>query len=109
LNNFRLPLVKQNSEGVKKCEEEKTMAGGIPGGAGGAAGGVTVAVAAAIINAAKASGAIVHVAPEQFLDLADKIEFPLIVYATGGLFTTTHRYLMPYGGLFFLYKTQNCA
>jgi len=63
----------------------------------GAAGAAMVAVMEAI----KASGAIVRVPPEEFRKLLDMNPEGLIVHATGGLFSAKHRYLMGFKGLVF--------
>ena len=65
------------------------------------------AMAAAIANAARASGVIVRVKPPDFLAIARKADKPLIVYATGGLFSTNHHYLTSYKGLAFYTKSPN--
>ena len=59
------------------------------------------AVAAAIVEAIKASGAIVRVEPEEFRKLLDQNQEGLLVHAMGGLFSSKHRYLMGYKGLVF--------
>jgi hypothetical protein len=64
------------------------------------------AAAAAIANAIKASGSIVHVEPQTFAQILQKVEKPLIVYAQGGLFSAKHRYLTSYKGLTFFAKTS---
>ncbi len=70
--------------------------------AGGAA-----AIAAAVAQAIKASGAIVRVAPQDFLTLLGRAgslstsSRPLVVVATGGLFRTHYDYLTAYKGLVF--------
>ena len=60
-----------------------------------------VAAAAAIVQAIKASGAIVRVEPEEFRKLLDQNQDGLLVHAMGGLFSSKHRYLMGYKGLAF--------
>ena len=65
------------------------------------------AVAAAIANAAKASGVIVRVNPQDFLSIVRKADKPLIVYATGGFFSTNHHYLTSYKGLAFYAKSPS--
>jgi hypothetical protein len=57
--------------------------------------------AAAIANAIKASGVIVHVDPMEFQNILRKIERPLIVWAESGIFSTKYRYLVSYKGLAF--------
>lgn len=67
---------------------------------GGAAAGA--AAAAAIANAIKASGAIVRMHPSDFLKILNKAENSIVVYARSKIFfTTRHRYLLSYRGLFF--------
>ena len=63
------------------------------------------AAAAAIANAIKASGAIVRMAPEEFMMLLDRMEAPLIVMKTGGMFTKNYQYLIGYKGLVFFAKS----
>ncbi len=46
------------------------------------------AAAAVIAEAIKASGAIVKVEPNAFVEILRRVEDPLIVFATGGFFTT---------------------
>ena len=60
--------------------------------------------AAAIANAIKASGIIVHVDPVEFQNLLHKIERPLVVCAEGGVFSTKYQYLVSYRGLAFFTK-----
>ena len=62
--------------------------------------------AAAIANAIKASGSIVHVEPQTFAQILQKIERPLIVYYQGGLFSAKHQYLTNYKGLTFFAKSS---
>ena len=59
------------------------------------------AAAAALSNAVKACGCLVKVEPEEFLRVLARVEEPLVVYATGGLFSTHHKYLTSYKGLVF--------
>ncbi len=70
-------------------------------GASGAAG----AAAAAIAQAIKASGAIVRVEPNDFLELLYRNEQPLVVRATGGFFSSNYQYLTSYKGLAFFTKS----
>jgi hypothetical protein len=70
-------------------------------GASGAA-----AAAAAIAQAIKASGAIVSVEPQEFLRILRRTEQPLVVHATGGVFSTNYQYLTSYKGLIFFTKSQ---
>jgi hypothetical protein len=61
--------------------------------------------AAAIANATKASGVIVRVTPENFLAILRRIESPLVVHASGGVFSTKYHYLTSYKGLAFYTKS----
>ncbi|MBN1894117.1 hypothetical protein JW906_06465 [bacterium] len=74
----------------------------------GASAGATAAssYAAAVAQAIKASGAIVQVQATDFEMLVRKAEQPLVVHATGGVFTKHHQYLMGYKGLVFFTKSQ---
>ena len=74
---------------------------------GGAAAGAAAAAAAAVAQAIKASGAIVRVGPEQFLQIVGRQEEPLVVQATGGFFTTNYQYLSSYKGLIFYAKAAD--
>lgn len=69
-------------------------------------GASTAAAAAAIANASRASGVIVNVEPEDFLNILERQEAPLVVHATGGLFTTNYQYLTSYKGLAFFTKSR---
>jgi len=71
---------------------------------GATAGAAGAAAAGAIIQAAKASGVIVRVEPEQFVEVLLRMEKPLIVAAEGGIFKTTYRYLTSYKGIAFFTK-----
>ena len=64
------------------------------------------AIAAAIANAVKASGVIVRVTPENFAVILGRIENPLVVHATGGVFKTNYQYLTSYKGLAFYTKSN---
>jgi hypothetical protein len=71
--------------------------------AGAAAG--AAAAAAAIANAIKASGVLVRVEPAEFEAIVGRTKAPLVVTATGGLFSTKYHYLTSYKGLaFFTYS-----
>jgi hypothetical protein len=69
-----------------------------------AAGGA--AAAAAIAQAIKASGVLVRVEPAGFLKIARKSTDPLVVTATGGVFSRNYQYLMSYKGLAFYTKSD---
>jgi hypothetical protein len=74
--------------------------------AGGAAGGAAAA-AAAIAQAIKASGAIVRVAPQDFLNLIARAKAPLVVVVpAGGFFRKDNQYLSSYKGLAFYAKSR---
>jgi hypothetical protein len=57
--------------------------------------------AAAIAEAIKASGTIVNIPPEGFLEILRRVENPLVVVASGGLFGKKFDYLTSYKGLSF--------
>jgi hypothetical protein len=69
------------------------------GGAGAAA------AAAAIAQAIKASGVLVRLDPVEFMKIVGRLQDPLVVVATGGLFTKNYQYLMGYKGLAFYTKS----
>lgn len=70
-------------------------------GAAGAA-----AAAAAIARAIKASGVIVQVEPDVFMQILLRTADPLVVQAEGGFFKTKHIYLTSYKGLAFAAKSD---
>ena len=61
--------------------------------------------AAAIVRAIKASGVLVRVEPDEFSNLMNRAQDPLIVVAEGGIFSTNYQYLMSYKGLAFFTKS----
>lgn len=66
-----------------------------------------VAIAAAIMNAVKASGAIVQVKPEPFLTIVSRERNPLIVAAESSfLGRKSFQYLTSYKGLAFFTKSS---
>ncbi len=65
-------------------------------GAAGAAAG-----AAIVARAIKASGAIVSLQPDDFLDILSRRKSLLVVRAKGGFFRTDYQYLTNYKGLTF--------
>jgi hypothetical protein len=69
-----------------------------------AAGGA--AAAAAIAQAIRASGVLVRVKPPEFLKIAGMAKDPLVVTATGGVFSHNYQYLMGYKGLAFFTKSD---
>jgi hypothetical protein len=74
-------------------------------GAAAAAAAGGAGAAAAIAQAIKASGAIVNLHPLEFERILRRAESPLVVAATGGWFSTHHKYLMGYKGLAFYTKS----
>jgi hypothetical protein len=71
-----------------------------------AAGAGAAAAAAAIARAIKASGVIVQVEPEVFMQLLLRATDPLVVQAEGGFFKTKHMYLTSYKGLAFAARSD---
>jgi hypothetical protein len=71
--------------------------------------GVTMAAgaaaAAAIARAIKASGVLVRLDPVEFLKILGRVPDPLVVAATGGVFTKNYQYLVGYKGLAFYTKS----
>lgn len=65
---------------------------------------VAAAAQAAVANAIKATGAIVHVEPNEFVDFLQRNEAPLVVYSPAGMFRK-NQYLTAYKGLIFYTKT----
>jgi hypothetical protein len=62
--------------------------------------------AAALANAIKASGAIVRVEPDAFLEVVARCEAPLVVVCeTKSFFTTSNQYLTSYRGFIFCAKS----
>ena len=78
-------------------------------GAVGASGAASGAAAAAIIQAVKASGAIVRVEPHAFMSIVLRQESPLIVIKEGGsgLFSGKYQYITSYKGLAFHTKSAD--
>lgn len=62
--------------------------------------------AAAIVEASKASGTVVSVPPEGFLEILRKSENPLVVVASGGVFGKKLDYLTSYKGLCFYTRSS---
>jgi len=62
---------------------------------------------ATIANAIKASGVVVRVEPVDFARILGKADQPLVVYAQGGLFSTSHQYLVSYKDLAFFTKSSD--
>ena len=68
---------------------------------------VTAAAAAARIKAMGASGVVVKVAPDAFAHILRRQQAPLVIHATGGLFSKSYRYLTSYKGLAFFTKSSD--
>lgn len=69
------------------------------------AGNAAVAHQAAIAQALRATGAIVQLESHEFQKILSKSVKPLVVTATGGLFSKNHQYLTSYKGLCFFCKS----
>ena len=69
------------------------------------AAGAGAAGYAAIAQAIKASGVIVHVEYNDFLTILSRTEKPLVVTGQGGVFKKHHQYLTSYKGLAFFTKS----
>ncbi|MBI4286651.1 MAG: hypothetical protein HY670_12250 [Chloroflexi bacterium] len=72
--------------------------------AGSSGAAAAAAHAVAIAKAIKASGAIVRVAPEDFMTILGKTNKPLVVMARGGFMKRGYHYLTGYKGLVFFTK-----
>lgn len=68
--------------------------------------GAVAAAAAAVMQAIKASGAIVRVEPSDFKNLVWKSAQPLVVMAEGGFLSSSFQYLTSYKGLIFFTKSK---
>ena len=64
------------------------------------------AIAAMIANAIKASGVLIRVEPADFQKILAKAPEPLVIEATGGLFSTNYQYLVSYKGFAFFTKSS---
>jgi len=69
-------------------------------------GGGAAAAAAAIANATKASGGIVRIGAKDFAALAGRAEKPAIVMTNKTFWSSKHKYLMNYKGLFLFTKSS---
>ena len=69
----------------------------------GAAG---AAAAAAMARATKASGVIVRLEPDGFLEILRRAKDPLVVHARGGFLSRYEQYLTSYKGLAFFTKSR---
>jgi hypothetical protein len=70
-----------------------------------ASGAAGAAAAAAIAQATKASGVIVRLEPNEFIQILMRQDAPLVVAAQGGFFGTNYQYLTSYKGLAFFTKS----
>jgi hypothetical protein len=64
------------------------------------------AAAAAIANAIKASGVVVRVQPEDFVNIVRKVDKPLIIQSEGGIFSKNYQYLASYKGFAFFTRSS---
>ena len=64
----------------------------------------SAAAAAAIAQAIKASGVIVRVSQEDFENILNKSDKPLVICATGGFISTNYQYMTSYKGFAFFTK-----
>ena len=65
-----------------------------------------VAAHAATVQAIKASGVVVQLAPSDFLAVLARQQAPLVVHAEGGFFSAAHTYLTSHKGLAFACKSN---
>jgi hypothetical protein len=63
--------------------------------------------AAAMARAVKASGAIVHIEPEDYQRLLSRAQDGVVVHALGWMFGTDHRYVFGYKGLIFYTRSRD--
>ena len=66
---------------------------------------VGAAAAAVMMNALKASGAIIFVEPEDFVNIVNKNRDGVVIYSPAGTFSK-YKYLTAYKGLFFFTKSK---
>ena len=71
----------------------------------GSAGEAAVSAAGAVVQAIKGSGAIVNLAPNDFLALISRCSSPLVVMAKGKFSSTKYQYLTSYKGIAFFTKS----
>lgn len=64
--------------------------------------GVILAAAAAHTAAVTSMGIITRLEPEAFVEFVSRQASPLVVHASGGMFTTKYKYLTSYKGLAFV-------
>lgn len=68
-------------------------------------GGAMVAVMAATMQAARASGTIITIEPEEFTRILAKSEHRLVVHSAPGFWSRKHSYLTSYKGLIFFTRS----
>jgi hypothetical protein len=71
------------------------------------AGGGAAAAHAARVHALKASGVVVRVEIAEWLKIVQRMERPLVVIGTGGVFKKHNQYLTSYRGLAFFAKSKD--
>jgi len=62
--------------------------------------------ARAAIQALKASGVVVRVDPGAFQGILERVEAPMVVSGTSGVFRTNYQYLVSYKGLIFYTESR---
>lgn len=67
--------------------------------------GAIVAARMAIANAIKASGAIIHLNPDDFVKILARTDKSVVVIAKGGFIKSNYQYLTAYKGLIFFTKS----
>lgn len=65
------------------------------------------AARAAMVQAIKASGAIIRLEPDDFMTILSKTENPLVVMALSGWVKKEYRYLTSYKGFIFLTRSTS--
>ena len=75
--------------------------------AGGMAASSGAAAQAAIANAIRASGAIIHVEEIDFMTILQKMDKPLVVCSSSTFLSTKYYYLTSYKGLIFYTRTSS--
>lgn len=68
-------------------------------------GGAIAAARMAIANAIKASGAIIHLNPDDFVKILARNDKSVVVIAKGGFIKSNYQYLTAYKGLIFFTKS----
>ena len=71
----------------------------------GSAAEAAVSAAGAVVQAIKGSGAIVNLAPSDFIALISRCDRPLVVMAKGKFPSTQYQYLTSYKGIAFFTKS----